>query len=267
MEFKHVVKKFYPRSFPKISKTIFRFNSFPPLNNSKNKIGFFTGCMIDYFYPQIGLALVNFFKNNNWEVVIPKEQTCCGLPLFSLGNPSLAKKFILKNLEVFEKLKLDYIVFACPSCLGTMKVKLKILLNEEELKKFDNLIKSFIDFSQIFALFNFKYKKLNKSMLYHFSCHLNRRVKIKEELKGTINYLGGEKIKLVEDLCCGFGGVFNFDYYDLSMKINHRLIKVIQENNPQIVLSSCPGCIFQIESGLRKENINNLKVKHLVEAL
>ena len=46
----------------------------------KGTVAFFTGCMLNYIYPQAGKAIVRLLERNGWNVVLPEAQCCCGTP-------------------------------------------------------------------------------------------------------------------------------------------------------------------------------------------
>ena len=49
------------------------------------KVAFFPGCMVDMFYPEIGIAAVNVLERLGCEVEMPEEQVCCGQGLLNSG--------------------------------------------------------------------------------------------------------------------------------------------------------------------------------------
>ena len=66
--------------------------------------------------------------------------------------------------------------------------------------------------------------------------------------------------------CCGSAGIYNITRFDDSMKILDRKIKNIKETGAEKVITSNPGCITQLEYGIRKNNLD-IKVEHLATLL
>ncbi len=64
--------------------SLFPDDSSPDINTSPVrsglKIGFFTGCLIDKFYPEIGQACLEVLKFHKIGVYLPRNQGCCGMP-------------------------------------------------------------------------------------------------------------------------------------------------------------------------------------------
>ncbi len=73
------------------------------VKNPKMRVAFFTGCMINYFYTDIGKAVVDVLTENDIEVVIPRGQGCCGIPASVNGDIVSARALARRNLRAFEK--------------------------------------------------------------------------------------------------------------------------------------------------------------------
>ncbi|NLP43569.1 MAG: (Fe-S)-binding protein, partial [Peptococcaceae bacterium] len=79
--------------FPRLAAKPFRsqYPSVIKVDNPKMRVAFYTGCMINYFYPDMGKAVVDVLTENDVEVVIPADQGCCGIPASVNGDVESAK--------------------------------------------------------------------------------------------------------------------------------------------------------------------------------
>ncbi|MFO7611869.1 MAG: heterodisulfide reductase-related iron-sulfur binding cluster, partial [Clostridia bacterium] len=77
---------------------------------------FFSGCGINYMYPDSGAALIKALQFLGVTILIPEEQACCGLPAVSAGATDTVERLAAINLEMFGKHRYDTIVTACASC-------------------------------------------------------------------------------------------------------------------------------------------------------
>jgi L-lactate dehydrogenase complex protein LldE len=69
----------------------------------KNKpITLFIQCLVDSFYPEVGLAMVHMFEKLDIAVDIPLNQTCCGQPAFNSGYRREAAIAAKRFIEIFE---------------------------------------------------------------------------------------------------------------------------------------------------------------------
>jgi glycolate oxidase iron-sulfur subunit len=66
------------------------------------------------------------------------------------------------------------------------------------------------------------------------------------------------------DRCCGFGGSFNLQHYDLSAAIGRRKRDSIVRSGCNVVTTSCPACMFQIFDMLSQAG-EPIRVRHVIE--
>jgi glycolate oxidase iron-sulfur subunit len=66
------------------------------------------------------------------------------------------------------------------------------------------------------------------------------------------------------DTCCGNGGSFNLQNYDLSRSIGMKKRENILASEATIVATSCPACMMQIRDVL-SQNHDRVKVRHVIE--
>ena len=58
------------------------------------------------------------------------------------------------------------------------------------------------------------------------------------------------------DTCCGSAGVYNILQPDLAEDILERKIENIEDTKADCVVAGNPGCLLQIQKGLRENNQN-----------
>ncbi|TET54980.1 MAG: (Fe-S)-binding protein [Actinobacteria bacterium] len=234
----------------------------------KANVGFFVGCAINLWYPQIGLASVRLLTEAGFNVTIPKKQKCCGVPVLSLGDAQAAKRLAADNLEAFEDV--EVIVTACASC-GLMLKK--------DYKRFGagnafmNKVKDVTEFlAENIGDLRLKSKKnksgKKKKITYHDPCHLNRGQDINKAPRKLLNSING--LELVEvknsEECCGGGGTFRLFNQELAVKIAQGKINAARESKATVLSTSCPGCIMQFND-IFEQTGEGMPVKHVVELL
>ncbi|MFQ5901224.1 MAG: (Fe-S)-binding protein, partial [Thermodesulfobacteriota bacterium] len=188
-------------------------------------------------------------------------------------------KFQAKRVvEVFERLNVDFITTACASCGIALKHHLTELLedeDEETRNKAKALGKKVRDITELLVN-ELGYSKTihdprstihNKIVTYHDPCHLCRSQKINEEPRSLIE-TAGARLKEMSDpsRCCGLGGTFSLENYELSMEINREKTEAIKETGADIVVTACPGCIIHLRDGLHRAGFDT-EVRHVVELL
>ncbi|MCP2598700.1 (Fe-S)-binding protein [Candidatus Aminicenantes bacterium AC-335-L06] len=248
----------------------------------KLKVAFFTGCLIEYIYPEIGISLLNLLKNQRIEIIIPKEQYCCGIPLLTSGDREGAEFLARKNIKLFTTLDVDYIINACATCGSTLKDyerligKWKLKNENSDFKiqnpklSVSNWAKRIYDVSEFLVKFtDLKFNPTRETKVtYHDSCHLRKRQGIYEEPRHILKSISSiDFIEMEEaDFCCGGGGLFSFKYYDISKKIAQRKIHNAECTKTEYIITGCPGCILHLNDILTQKK-SFQKAIHLVELL
>ena len=65
----------------------------------REKAAFYSGCLIDFSYPEMGEAVVRILNKAGIEVVFPEGQTCCGAPARYSGAYEVAAQNAQDNIE------------------------------------------------------------------------------------------------------------------------------------------------------------------------
>src|SRR3990172_9343508 len=70
----------------------------PALIRSKKgraRVALFAGCSVNYLYPHQGEALLNILIRSGYDVMVVREQVCCGTALKSLGLEDESRQYAL----------------------------------------------------------------------------------------------------------------------------------------------------------------------------
>lgn len=244
------------------------------VKNPKMRVGYFIGCVTNYFYTDMGRAVVDVLTENGCEVVIPKEQGCCGTPASVNGDVESAKVMAKRNLLAFEKTDVDAIITNCSSGGESWKhvyselfdddPKMKALAKKWAAKTYD--ISEFL-----IHVVPFKREglgRLERKVTYHDPCHLNRGQGITTEPREILKAIPG--VELIEmkkpDRCCGMAGSFMLVHPDLSAKISDRKIEDIAQTHTDTVATGCPACRLQLTSGVVNAGLQE-DVLHTIQLL
>ena len=103
---------------------------------------------------------------------------------------------------------------------------------------------------------------------YHESCHLKHGQGVSAQPRRILESIPGvELTELAEaDWCCGSAGIYNITQPEMSMKLLDRKMGHIGDIRPQVVATGNPGCVIQIEHGLRLKGLS-ARVQHPVSLL
>ena len=269
------------RHIPQIAPRFLR-QSVPEVNQPpagvavKYTVGYFTGCMTDFVFPELGKKIINFLTKNGVEVHVPRAQGCCGAPVFlGAGDFATGRRFADTNVKAFKDLK--YIVTDCATCASAMKDYVRFLADNEERKKeyqeFADKIKDIAEFLvDVLKLPPSAYRVAEefrgKTVTWHEPCHLGRYLGVKEQPRFILKSL--PDIQYVEmagaDACCGMAGTFSIYFYDLSRKIAAKKVDAIAATGADVVVTDCPGCEIQLIDSLARHK-KPVQVRHIMELL
>jgi iron-sulfur cluster protein len=266
------------RSLPAIAAKPFRdrFKSIQQPKSSE-KAAFYSGCLIDFAYPEMGEALIKTLNAAGIEVVFPTTQTCCGAPARYSGAYEVAEQNAIDNIQALLSSEVKYVVSACPTCTVALTHEFistfESLGHTEWIPKAKELSAKTVDFStlvhRLVAAGRLTLKEGQKlgNLTYHDSCHLKRSLHVAEQPRQLLGRAGYDVVEMFEcDMCCGMGGSYSLKLPEISGPILQRKLNNIKNTGAPIVAMDCPGCVLQIRGGMDQAGAP-IQVRHTAELL
>lgn len=234
-------------------------------------IVYFTGCATNYLYDDTGSAFIGMLKHMGYKIIIPKEQTCCSIPLLFHGAEDAALKNILANINALKNQDADTILVDCSTCGEALKNEYpKIVENQgkdvSDAKKISVKVTdalSFID--QNFDLLEFEKSFTKKTdITYHAPCHTRNSFQshiTAEKLLGKLPFANYRKTPDVEE-CCGGGGTFFYEYPEVTKKMVSVKKTNAVKTKARYWATDCPVCRINLAGSLDEKD--NMQVVHPV---
>ncbi len=124
-------------------------NSQMPIADKAATVQLFHTCLINEFYPEVGMAVVHILERLGIRVEVPLNQTCCGQPAYNSGFVEETKKVAAKNLEVLSDTE-GAIIIPSGSCGDMIVHQYHDLFaeNPDLLEKVDKVSRRCYEFSQ-----------------------------------------------------------------------------------------------------------------------
>jgi glycolate oxidase iron-sulfur subunit len=226
------------------------------------RVALFVGCSVNYLFPYLGDALLHILISKGYEVIILKGEVCCGAPMRSLGLEQEAVTLAQKNIRIFNKMRVESILSMCPTCTMVIKNQYPLFAG--------GTIEKIMDVNEFFVKNNIYsgLTSMKRVVTYHDPCHLYYGLNIKDEPREVLSGIGG--IELVEmqnaEECCGFGGFFSLNFKELSKDIGKKKMKSIHKTEADTLVTSCPGCIMQLED-IKRDTGSDITIMHIIEVL
>lgn len=238
----------------------------------KNKVAFFSGCLMDTMFMETNDSTLFLLKKANCDVVIPQTQNCCGALHAHSGEKDTAIDLAKKNIVAFEKGEFDYIVSNAGGC-GAVLVDYGHLLKDdpewrERAKAFSNKVK---DISEILLDVGLPEMELDHQIVtYQDSCHLKNvqgTASAPRQLLQSIKGIQFIEMKGAGD-CCGSAGTYNILEQEMSMQILDHKMEKVHEVKAATIVTANPGCLLQMKLGVEREGKNDtMKAVHIVDLL
>jgi glycolate oxidase iron-sulfur subunit len=266
------------RHFVPFARTPFH-SKMPSLNTDAGasgiKVALFVGCLIDKIFPQVADATIQVLQHHGVGIYLPEAQGCCGIPAASSGDTASFKHLVGYNLKIFEDEKFDYLVTACATCTSTIKEVWPVLIGKEPedvVAGVKRISEKTLDINQ-FLVTKVGLKSISQTntenpvgVTYHDPCHLKKALGIAAEPRAVLAANPGYLLKEMPqpDACCGMGGSFNLQYYEISSEIGKLKRDNIKASGCEVVATGCPACMLQISDVLSRSK-DRLTIKHPIE--
>src|SRR5262249_38271296 len=173
-------------------------------------------------FPDTAAATVRVLEAAGVDVVFPAEQTCCGQPALTAGEPDAARRLGRHHLDVFDSTEFDAIVAPSGSCTAMVCHHYPELFTEEpdravavaartyELTQYLVDVHGVVDIGA----------RLDATVTVHDACHGLRNLRLGSQMRRLLEAAGATVVEMSEaDTCCGFGGVFSFGFPEVSTRL------------------------------------------------
>ena len=231
-------------------------------------VEYFHGCYVNYNYPQLGQDFVTLMNACGYGVHILEKQKCCGVALIANGFASQATSAAKTNLASIRKAS-QPVLTTSSSCTLTIKEEYSTILDQDTSdiqSKVQMAVKWLydrIERGEVRLAFRQDFKM---KAAYHTPCHLQ---KLGNQIYSIalLRMIPGLDLKVLEQKCCGISGTFGFkkENYAISQKIGSQLYERIYAANPEVVITDCETCKWQIEGACGIPVFNPISI--LVQAL
>lgn len=234
------------------------------------ELTYFPGCAAQYLYPDIIWTITNVLSRYDCEPVIPEGLGCCGLATLASGKKEEARRLAEKNIKVLE-LTDGPILVSCGSCFAHLAAYGKLLADDPVWKTRAQLVSERVVEISVFLDSLLQDETIERDeavktlkVFYHDPCHMRNESGITEEPRKVLTSLEGIELLELEDgpQCCGQGGLFHVGAPELSAMIRDDLAEKVIALEPDLITTTCSGCLMQLKSAMAAME-ENIPVVHL----
>ncbi len=242
-----------------------------PVGEKRRRVGVLTGCVQRVFFSPINAATVRVLAAEGCEVIAPK-QGCCGALSTHAGREEESLNFARKTIDTFEDLDLDNVIVNAAGCGSTMKEYGHLLRDDPEYAKraeaFSAKVRDVSEFLQELGPVAERHP-LPVTAAYHDACHLAHAQGVRKQPRQTLKQIPGMEVKEIREaeVCCGSAGIYNMVEPEPAAELGERKANNILNTGAQVIVTSNPGCMLQIQSSLKRMGHDGIPMVHPVEVL
>ncbi|HZY64378.1 MAG TPA: heterodisulfide reductase-related iron-sulfur binding cluster [Rubrobacteraceae bacterium] len=243
----------------------------PAEGEQRARVGVLTGCVQRVFFSPVNAATVRVLAAEGCEVVAPK-QGCCGALSTHAGREEESLNFARKTIDTFETENLDYFVINAAGCGSTMKEYGYLLRDDpdyaERAEAFSAKVRDVSEFLQQIGP-RAERHPLPVTAAYHDACHLAHAQGVRKQPRQTLKQIPGMDVKEIREaeICCGSAGIYNMVEPEPAEELGKRKAQNILNTGAEIIVTSNPGCMLQIQASLKRMGHAELPTHHPMEVL
>jgi glycolate oxidase iron-sulfur subunit len=247
-------------------------SSVHPKKASGRRVGMLSGCVQQVFFSHVNSATARVLAAEGCEVIIPREQRCCGALMLHSGREDDAAALAKRMIAVFEAADVDTVVINSAGCGSAMKEYRYLLRDDPE---WATRASAFSAKCEDVAEFLCKLEPLaqrnplNLRVAYHDACHLQHAQGVHDQPRRLLRQVPDLEVTEIPEatLCCGSAGIFNLLQPDTADQLVSRKVDNLMSTGAEAVASANPGCLLQLMHGLRRRGLKTMPAFHIVELL
>ncbi|WJR79537.1 glycolate oxidase subunit GlcF [Bradyrhizobium sp. NP1] len=233
------------------------------------RVALLQGCAQQVLAPRINQAAVNVLTRHGVEVVLVRDEQCCGALTHHLGRDDDALMRARANIRTWtaeaDRGGLDAILVTTSGC-GTVIKDYGYMLREDaeyaaRAARVAALTKDITEYLAGIELAKSQ-QRGDVVVAYHAACSLQHGQKITQAPKELLSKNGFVVKDIPEShLCCGSAGTYNLLQPDIADRLRERKVANIASVGPDMIAAGNIGCMVQIAGG------TSVPVVHTIELL
>jgi glycolate oxidase iron-sulfur subunit len=237
----------------------------------RGRVALLTGCVQSAVFGSDNRATARVLARNGWDVIAPRAQGCCGALNAHGGDHARALDMARRTIETFEREDVEAIVVNTSGCGAHMKAYGTLIADDpawaERARRCAARVRDISEFLVATPLRG-PLHAVPMTVTYHDPCHVVHGQKIRTAPRALLAQIPGLRVvDLPEsDWCCGSAGIYNLTEPEMAGRLLRRKIRHVLGTGAAAVVTANPGCILQIQQGLRDAG-SSIEVLHLVELL
>jgi glycolate oxidase iron-sulfur subunit len=243
----------------------------PAVGTRRGRVALLTGCVQDVFFHRVNAATVRVLAAEGWDVLVPRDQQCCGALEFHSGREEPALARARREIGVFSDLAVDYVVTNVAGCGSSMKEYGHLLDDDaewaERAKAFSARVR---DVHEVLAEGEPRATRhpVRARVAYHDACHLGHAQGVRAQPRELLRAIPGLELREIPEgeLCCGSAGIYNILNPEPARELGDRKAANVLQTEASLLVTANPGCLMQVASSIERTG-GRIALAHTVEVL
>ena len=241
----------------------------PAIGPRRARVALFTGCVADVMFRHTHWATARVLQQNGCEVLVPRNQVCCGAIHFHAGASDPARELADANLAAFDPSDLDAVIVNVAGCGAMLKDYGHHWHDAKQPARaaLAAKVKDVHEFLDSLGLIPPR-GTLPLKATYHDACHLAHAQKIREAPRRLLSQIPGLELRDLpeSDLCCGAAGTYNLTEPEMAQRLSRRKLANILSTGASTIVTANAGCLLQIAREARSQS-QPLRIVHPMDLL
>jgi glycolate dehydrogenase iron-sulfur subunit len=260
---------------PRISDRFFipRDQRFAAAGSKRATAFLHAGCIMHVAFAAWNEATVRVLNAAGVEVVVPRDQGCCGAITIHAGEMAHGRELAKRNITAFERSGADVYVINAAGCGSALKEYGGLFHAdpawENRAIEFSGRVRDVLEFLDEIGIPSGALGAVRCVATYQDACHLAHAQRITAAPRRLLASIPGLELREMDEssLCCGSAGIYNVTQPEMAQRLARRKTERILEVEPNVVATANPGCALQMRNGLDRAGAARIAVKHVIELL
>jgi glycolate oxidase iron-sulfur subunit len=241
----------------------------PAQGACRGRVALFAGCVMPELFGRVNHATARVLARNGFEVIVPRDQACCGALHAHAGDADFARNLARRNATAFGAAPVDALVVNSAGCGAALR-EVGDWLGEEGAA-LAHLVRDVCELLDAAGLRTPQPRAQGQRSVrvcYDDPCHLVHGQRVEQAPRRLLQQIPGLELVPHDDptSCCGAAGIYALTHRAMASAVLERKIACLAAAGPDVVATGNPGCMLQLRTGLERRGLR-ARVAHPIELL
>lgn len=221
------------------------------------RVALLTGCVQQTLEPAINRATAEVLARNGVEVVVPRDQSCCGALAWHVGELRDARRTAGRLIDALPR-DVDAIITNAAGCGSGIHEYPTMFEGQPQHAAASEVAQRVIDAAAFLDQLGIDPppaiapSQRPVRIAYHDACHLAHGQGVRSAPRRLLESIEGVELLELHDgeRCCGSAGTYNLDQPEIARDLGQRKAQAIGQLSADLVATGNIGCIVQMRNHL-----------------